>query len=234
MNRKYFKPLKTIKYGGSGYPMLEGIIGNINQKNRFSKFRIRFILWIERSLETIRIIEPLFIMSVGEKRKLMEEKWLADRRAHMKEMEQLKRKCLPMMQMPFYSINSKLLSHLVKPLQDVLVRPCADGLKITVKGPYPQLELPTIHVPPGAPFIIKVQVIASTDGYLKFYYRSKSSDDYIEEKTYKKTYTREITKYISTSAVKRFRGPCASTPQNMKWNIPSEGSITIHKILFIR
>ncbi|MDA8908821.1 class I SAM-dependent methyltransferase [bacterium] len=65
---KYFKPIRIVKYGALAYPMFEGIGHNIDEERPLNKLRIRIVFYIEQILIRLRIIRPLFVSAVVEKR----------------------------------------------------------------------------------------------------------------------------------------------------------------------
>ncbi len=68
--RKYFTPIKELKFGGLSYPIFEGISQNIDQSRGLNIFKIKVIYKIERILTKFGIIKPLFILVVAKKYKL--------------------------------------------------------------------------------------------------------------------------------------------------------------------
>lgn len=68
--KKYFKPIKMVLHGGLTYPMFEGIAQNIDQNSALNRFKIRFVYHLEAVLTRLRIIKPLFVIVVAEKREL--------------------------------------------------------------------------------------------------------------------------------------------------------------------
>lgn len=68
--KKYFKPIKMVLHGGLTYPIFEGIAQNIDQTQPFNSFKIRLVYHLETVLTKLRIIRPLFVIVVAEKREL--------------------------------------------------------------------------------------------------------------------------------------------------------------------
>jgi len=65
---KYFKPIKMYLHGGLMYPIFEGTASNIDETKLINKLRIRIVYHVETLLTKLKIIKPLFVMAVGEKR----------------------------------------------------------------------------------------------------------------------------------------------------------------------
>ena len=65
---KYFKPIKMYLHGGLMYPIFEGTAPNIDETKLINKLRIRIVYHAETLLTKLKIIKPLFVMAVGEKR----------------------------------------------------------------------------------------------------------------------------------------------------------------------
>jgi SAM-dependent methyltransferase len=65
---KYFVPLRMVKYGGLCYPMFEGLGHKFDQTSFLNRFRFGLVCLIERLLTKARIIRPLFITALVEKR----------------------------------------------------------------------------------------------------------------------------------------------------------------------
>ena len=65
---KYFKPIKMYLHGGLMYPIFEGTAPNIDETKLINKLRIRIVYHVETLLTKLKIIKPLFVMAVGEKR----------------------------------------------------------------------------------------------------------------------------------------------------------------------
>jgi hypothetical protein len=68
--KKYFKPIKMVLHGGLTYPIFEGIAQNIDQSKPLNRFKIQFVYHLEVVLTRMRIIKPLFVIVVAEKRDL--------------------------------------------------------------------------------------------------------------------------------------------------------------------
>lgn len=66
--RKYFAPIKEVKFGALAYPIFEGISQNINQDSVSNKSKIKTIYFIESILTKIKIIKPLFLITVAQKK----------------------------------------------------------------------------------------------------------------------------------------------------------------------
>ena len=67
--KRYFKPLSWSAYGGLCYPMFEGL-GHQLEDDRWTRWRLKFICLLEYGLTQLRIIRPLFLSAVLEKRPL--------------------------------------------------------------------------------------------------------------------------------------------------------------------
>ncbi len=67
--KRYFKPLSWATYGGLCYPMFEGL-GHQLQDDMWTRWRLKFICVLEYVLTQLRIIRPLFLSAVLEKRPL--------------------------------------------------------------------------------------------------------------------------------------------------------------------
>jgi SAM-dependent methyltransferase len=67
---KYFKPVKMSLHGGLMYPIFEGTAQNIDETKLLNKLKIRFVYYLETLLTKLRLVKPLFMMVVAEKRDL--------------------------------------------------------------------------------------------------------------------------------------------------------------------
>ena len=63
---KYFEPLHILKYGGLCYPVFEGLGRNFSK----SSWRFRFVIYLERALQHLGIIEPFFMQAILKKKKV--------------------------------------------------------------------------------------------------------------------------------------------------------------------
>lgn len=64
----YFDPISTVFHGGLCYTVFEGIAQNLDETNSWTSFRISLIYTLEKILTKLRVIKPLFVVSVGRKR----------------------------------------------------------------------------------------------------------------------------------------------------------------------
>ena len=67
---KYFRPIRTFFYGGLCYPVFEGLGERIDESLFINKIRIRIVYYTELFLTSLKIIKPLFVLSIGTKREL--------------------------------------------------------------------------------------------------------------------------------------------------------------------
>src|SRR5262249_1162578 len=67
---KYFKPVKMYLHGGLMYPIFEGTAPNIDERRGIDQLRLRAVYFLEVLLTSLRIIKPLFVMAIGEKRRI--------------------------------------------------------------------------------------------------------------------------------------------------------------------
>ncbi len=65
--KKYFSLISSYSHGGLTYPIFEGIAQNLNQKSAIVRIKINFILVLEKVLTKLKVIKPLFNVSVGRK-----------------------------------------------------------------------------------------------------------------------------------------------------------------------
>jgi len=65
---KYFKVVRIVRYGGLGYPMFEGWGHKIDERLFINQVRIRIVYYLELILTKLRLIRPLFISAIVEKR----------------------------------------------------------------------------------------------------------------------------------------------------------------------
>lgn len=65
---KYFKPIRLIAYGGLSYPIYEGLGHKIDETRWRNKARIIIVYYLELILTKLRIIRPLFVFAIVEKR----------------------------------------------------------------------------------------------------------------------------------------------------------------------
>jgi SAM-dependent methyltransferase len=65
---KYFNIKAEHYYGALCYPMFEGLGRNFNNKGSISNFRFKIVLFVERLLLAMKIIKPLFLISISQKR----------------------------------------------------------------------------------------------------------------------------------------------------------------------
>ncbi len=65
---RYFKPIRIVTYGGLIYPMFEGVGHKIDENLLVNKIRIRIVYYLEIALTKLRIIKPLFVYGIMEKR----------------------------------------------------------------------------------------------------------------------------------------------------------------------
>lgn len=61
----FFEPVYRLEYGGLCYPMFEGLAGHFRKASR----RIQFIIWLERFLQRLGVVRPLFLFAIAEKRR---------------------------------------------------------------------------------------------------------------------------------------------------------------------
>ena len=65
---RFFRPLRSVFYGGLVYPIFEGL-GHLFDADRWThRIRIRIVYALERWLTKLRLIKPLFVITIGEKR----------------------------------------------------------------------------------------------------------------------------------------------------------------------
>ncbi|MEX2255314.1 MAG: class I SAM-dependent methyltransferase [Acidimicrobiia bacterium] len=66
--QKYFRTIRAHEHGALMYPIFEGIAQNLDQGDPWTRARIERILRIERRLTRLKVIDPLFVSAVGERR----------------------------------------------------------------------------------------------------------------------------------------------------------------------
>ena len=66
--RKYFDLRAELEYGGLCYPMFESLGRNFGGSTSAGARRIRLVVQIERLLTSIRLIQPLFLVGIYQKR----------------------------------------------------------------------------------------------------------------------------------------------------------------------
>ena len=62
----YFEPLHILRFGGLCYPIFEGL--GLNFPN--DSWRFRFVIYLERALQHLGIIKPMFVQAVLRKKKV--------------------------------------------------------------------------------------------------------------------------------------------------------------------
>jgi SAM-dependent methyltransferase len=67
---KYFRPIKMHLHGGLMYPIFEGMAHHIDENKLIDQLRIRLVYYVETLLTKLKIIKPLFVSVVGEKRQI--------------------------------------------------------------------------------------------------------------------------------------------------------------------
>jgi SAM-dependent methyltransferase len=65
---KYFRPIRIDLHGGLTYPIFEGIAQNVDQTCPVNKVKIQLIYYAEKLLTKLKIIQPVFIAVIAEKR----------------------------------------------------------------------------------------------------------------------------------------------------------------------
>lgn len=63
-----FVPLDEYRHGGLTYPMFEGLAQNMAQSQPRTRKRLEFVVKAEKWLTRKKIIHPLFVVAVGERR----------------------------------------------------------------------------------------------------------------------------------------------------------------------
>lgn len=66
--KKYFEVKSEYAYGALCYPMFEGLGRNFKKKSFFNKIRFNIVLLLERVLTRLKIIKPLFLISISKKK----------------------------------------------------------------------------------------------------------------------------------------------------------------------
>ena len=65
---RFFRPLHSVFYGGLLFPIFDGL-GHLFNTDRWThRIRIRIVYALERGLTKLRVIQPLFVTTIGEKR----------------------------------------------------------------------------------------------------------------------------------------------------------------------
>jgi SAM-dependent methyltransferase len=62
----YFEPLHILRFGGLCFPMFEGLGRNFPRDS----WRFRFVIYLERALQHLGIIKPMFLQAVVRKKKV--------------------------------------------------------------------------------------------------------------------------------------------------------------------
>ncbi len=62
----YFEPLHILRFGGLCYPVFEGLGLNFPK----SSWRFKFVIYLERALQHLGIVKPLFLQAVLRKKKV--------------------------------------------------------------------------------------------------------------------------------------------------------------------
>jgi len=66
---KRFTYLKSVRFGALCYPMFEGTAIHLSENNGWMTLRVRSVIWIERWLTKLGLIEPLFLMAICERKR---------------------------------------------------------------------------------------------------------------------------------------------------------------------
>jgi len=66
--KRFFKPITIVKYGGLLYPVFDGLGQNFYETSILDKIRVRFVYFLERLLIKMRVIKPLFMGVIAEKK----------------------------------------------------------------------------------------------------------------------------------------------------------------------
>ena len=65
---RFFRPLHTVFYGGLVFPVFDRLGHHFHPERWTHQVRIRLVYALERVLTTLRVIQPLFVTTIGEKR----------------------------------------------------------------------------------------------------------------------------------------------------------------------
>lgn len=65
---EYFEPVHILRYGGLCYPMLEGLGRNFDSGK--GAWRFRFLIYLERALQHLKIIKPMFLQAILKKKEV--------------------------------------------------------------------------------------------------------------------------------------------------------------------